>query len=280
MEDIIKQLGSQATLAKNMRLALRKIGKEEENPSRRLSILKDEVKKMDRYVENCLFDPVFKGRINSELGAYRAEISSLEALVKADFGRKLAENLKDHGFSLEGHYPRLKTSLYTFVVKLDANKVDIYYGPEFERMDTVKASPDLTAAKLLEWNETITGREFDDDEFLNNLLEAYRICLLRENKNFDEEIPVSEIISAYSFVIQDQKFRENPLKKYYGEYTRIMFSYDLSRLKKRKTGDFELRLITARRAETKRKSTFLWIPPRSGKGLGESISQIKFREVK
>ena len=38
---------------------------------------------------------------------------------------------------------------------------------------------------MLEWDENITGREFDDDEFLNNLLEAYRICLLREKKNIE-----------------------------------------------------------------------------------------------
>ncbi|MCQ1536856.1 hypothetical protein FTO70_14490 [Methanosarcina sp. KYL-1] len=279
MEDVIKQLGSQAALAKNMSLSLKKIGKPEENPSRRLSILKDEVKKMDRYMENCLFDPSFKARINAELAAFKKEISDLETRVKADFGRKLAENLGEHGFSLEGHYPRLRTSLYTFVVKLDANKVDIYYGPEFEKMETVKASPEVVAAKLLDLDRAVTGRAFDDEEFLGKLLEAYRICLLRSNRSNDSEIPVSELISAYSFVTQDQKFLQNPLKKYYGEYSRIMFSYDLFRLKKRKTEGFELRLITATRAETQKKSAFLWIPPRSGKGLGESVSRIKFRET-
>jgi len=129
-------------------------------------------------------------------------------------------------------------------------------------------------------NEKITQRMFDNTNFLENLYKAYHLCLVQNNKKIGDEVSISEITSAYAFTIQDKRFKTNPLKKHYTEYDRILFSYDLSRLRERIIDGFEAKLITARRNETKNRLNVLWIPPLEGKGLGETISNIKFTEAR
>lgn len=164
-------------------------------------------------------------------------------------------------------------------VDINSNKVDIYYGPEFEKLETTKADPDKVFSRIIDLHKRITQREFDDNTFLANLLKSYELCLILNNKKPGETVNVSDILPMYAYIIQEKKFKQNPLKKYYSEYTRTFFSYDLFRLKTRKIENFELRLVTAMRADTKKKFNFIWIPPVKGKGLGESISGVKFKEV-
>jgi vacuolar-type H+-ATPase subunit I/STV1 len=280
MEDIIKQLENHALYAKKAQKSLSNISKKEMEPNKRLSLLNDEIRNLNNSLEHLLLDTSFKEKINSIINSTKLEVVELEKEAKSAFGRKLAEKIKENGFELEGHYPNLKTSIYTFNVNLNTNKVDIYYGPEFERLETTKADPDIVSSRIAELHRKITQREFDSNSFLADILNAYRLCLVQSNKRFEEEIAVYDILSMYTFLKQETKFKKNPLKKYYTEYTRTFLSYDFFQLKTRKIGEFELRLETATRAETKNKSNFLWIPSVGGKGLGETISRIKFKEVK
>ena len=77
---------------------------------------------------------------------------------------------------------------------------------------------------------------------------------------------------------QNNKFKTNPRKEFYTDYTRFLFSYDLYKLKKRRVQNNELTLIIATRAYTKKYSDFIWVPTNE-KGDGNYISHIKFREI-
>jgi len=280
MRELIKLLSKQQSLLKKISQSLKNINRDEANISKKVSIAITEIRQIERDLKNVQLDSSLKAQIKSEIDAVKLEISNLERQAKMEFGKELSTILKDKGFTLEGNYPKLRASIYTFVIDIAANKATIYYGPEIEKIDTCKAIPAEVASMMFNSNEKITQRMFDNTNFLENLYKAYHLCLVQNNKKIGDEVSISEITSAYAFTIQDKRFKTNPLKKHYTEYDRILFSYDLSRLRERIIDGFEAKLITARRNETKNRLNVLWIPPLEGKGLGETISNIKFTEAR
>ena len=279
MRELIKLLSKQQSLLKKISQSLKNISMDEPNISKKVSIATTEIRQVERDLENVQLDSSLKAQIKSEIDAVKLEISNLERQARMEFGKELSNLLSDKGFTLEGNYPKLRASIYTFVIDIAANKATLYYGPEIEKIDTCKAIPSELASLMFNSNEKILQREFDNKAFLENLYKSYLLCLVQNNKKIGDEVLISEIISAYAFTIQDKRFKTNPLKKHYTEYDRILFSYDLSKLRERIIGGFEVKLITARRSETKNRLDVLWMPPLQGKGLGETISNIKFTEV-
>jgi hypothetical protein len=118
MEDIIRQIGNQALYAKKLQQSLRNINKRELEPIKRHNLLNDEVKNIDDSSQHLLVDASFKEKIEIIVTSIKSEIFELDKVVKADFGRKLAEKLREGSFELEGHYPNLKTFIYTLNVSL------------------------------------------------------------------------------------------------------------------------------------------------------------------
>ncbi len=77
----------------------------------------------------------------------------------------------------------------------------------------------------------ITQRHFNDNEFLLKLYEAYKIFVCRQNKKLGNQIAISDILFEYVFLIQDKKFRTNPIKSNYKEYGRVLFREIIDELK-------------------------------------------------
>jgi len=63
-----------------------------------------------------------------------------------------------------------------------------------------------------------------------------------------------------SFLKQKRSFRIDPKKENFTSYGRVKFSYDLAKLKTRRFGDKELRLVVASLEQTKKEETSLWVP--------------------
>jgi len=209
----------------------------------------------------------------------RSKVIKWEDDAKKTFGQKLENELIKAGFELKGHYPLIKVSFYTIEVDLENFNVIIWYGPQQEKLETCNLVAEDIVKKLRVIQEKITHRYFNDNEFLSKVYTAYNISLYRRNKKLGDQIPILDILFEYVFLTQDKKFKINPIKDNYKEYGRVLFSYDLYRLKERKINNKELGIITATQAYTRKKSDFLWIPSNE-KGDGNYISHIKFREVK
>lgn len=279
MDELIKILSKQDSILKKVLQSLKNMSRQEADSSKKISILNTEIKNINRHLGNLSLDPSIKAQIESAISAAKSELSKLEQTAKMEFGRDLNKILQEKGFVLEGNYPKLRTSVYTLVIDFLENKADLYYGPEVEKIGTCNPIAEEVASKIVDYHNKLTQREFVDEMFLKELYNAYNVCLLQEDKVTEDEVLISDILSTYAFLIQDKNFKKNPLKKYYSEYDRISFSYDLHRLKERRMNNFELKLITARRGETNNRLDFLWIPSSNEKGLGESVSRIKFSKV-
>lgn len=278
-EEILKILSKEKNNLQNLLKLAKNIDKYQNDPISNLYKIKQEVVKIEKTLKQSKLEDFVKERIEEHIQSIKSKVVEWEEDARKTFGQKLENELRKVGFELRGHYPLLKVSFYTLEVDLENFKVLIWYGPQQEKLDTCKLVPEEVVKKLNTIHRKLTQRHFNDGEFLSKVYEAYRISVYRQNKKIGDQIPISDILFKHVFLIQDKKFKVNPIKNNYKEYGRVFFSYDLYRLKERVLNDMELNLITATRAYTRKKSDFLWIPSNE-KGDGNYISHIKFREVR
>ena len=278
-EEITKILSKEKNNIQNLLKVIKSIDKYQDDPISNLYKIKQEVVKIEKMLKQSKLDDFVKKNIEQRIGGIKSKIPEWEENAKKTFGQNLENELRKVGFELRGHYPLFKVSFYTLKVDSENFKVSIWYGTEQEKLETCKSVPEDIAKKLKIIHDKITQRHFNDNEFLSKVYEAYKSSVYRQNKKLGDQISISDILFEYAFLIQDKKFRTNPIKDNYKEYGRVLFSYDLYRLKERRLNDRELSLVTATRAYTRRKSDFLWIPSNE-RGDGSYISHIKFREVK
>jgi len=276
MDVLIQQIQKQKTLLQNLQKSLKALNVAEQDSAKRLSTLRKELGAIEKYEKDLNLDPAVLQIIQIELNKSREELRQKEEELKSKFGFHLEKALKEHNFNLEGNYPVLRSLFYTFIVDISADKVTIYFGPEMEKLDVTKAIPEIVVSTLIKKHEEIVKRTFDEKAFLKLTKSAYQMYLAQNKKKIGDEAPITEIHALCSLLMQKEKFRKNPIKKNFAEYTRAMFSYDLSRMKNRTIDHAEMRLITATRSDTRTSGDFLWIPVGEGTTRGETVSRIKF----
>ena len=275
MDDLLPVIQKQKTLLTKVQTSLKKIAAPEENAARRVSVLRKELVIVEKSISDLRLDPVILQGIQTDIKKAREELKEKEDELKTKFGLALANSLKASGFTVEGNYPKFKTSFYTIDVDIIADKVTLWFGAEIEKLATIKAIPEQVVESFLKNHEAITKRPFDERAFLKMLRTAYQMYLAASQKSFGNDAPLSEIHALFSLLMQKEKFRKNPVIENYTEYSRAMFSYDLSRLKKRTIDQAELRLITATMMDTRNKGEFFWIPSFEGTPAG-TYARMKF----
>jgi hypothetical protein len=277
-KDLLKTLSKEGANIKDIQKSIRTVKRLAENePLTNLYKIKQEVAKIEKTLKQSKLDEFVKEGIEQHIQPVKLKIPEWEEKAKKSFGQQLEQTLQQLGFELKGHYPTLKVSFYTLKIDLDNNNVEIWYGPEQEKLDSSKLIPETIAQKLQYAHAQITQRKFDDNTFLSSLYDAYRVAVYRNDGKIGDAAPITAILSNLAFLIQSRNFKMNPTKSNYRDYGRVFFSYDLYRLTERKIENLELSLVSATRAYTRRRADFLWIPSNE-KGGGNYISHIKFRE--
>jgi len=245
------------------------------NKSSLIKKIKDAVDSLIPKVENV------NQQVEKELENYVQALTIHISQWKEDFRRQFLNNLekllKERKFELRGTLPVLKTGLFSFKIDFDNPTVSIWYGPEQEKVATCKLDYKILAETLDRYYNFIISREFEENKFLKSIYQAYRITIFKKERNAGDQVPIIDLLLDYIFNIQSNRYKANPRREFYTDYPRYLFSYDLYRLRKRKYQNYELTLIIATRAYTKKQSDFLWIPT-NDKGDGNYISHIKFRE--
>ncbi|KKN16995.1 hypothetical protein LCGC14_0970330 [marine sediment metagenome] len=242
-------------------------------------IIEKIISNIEKIIKKSNLNIEIKNELDSFAQLLYPKISEWKEKFKRNFGIELENLLKIIGFELKGNYPLLKTSLYSLEIDFDKSQVVMWYGPKQEKLEFCDLNTETIIQEIKKHNENITKRDFIDDQFLSVLKKAYNISVYQMGKKEGDSIPIMDVLLNYIFLIQKKKFRENPDKMNYFDYNRVLFSYDLYKLKKRILEKHELNLITATRAFTKNHSDFIWIPS-TDKGDGNYISHILFREIK
>jgi len=278
MEDLFLQIQKQKQLLTKLQASLKRIAVPQSDNGKRITVLKKELGGIEKYRPDLRLDAGMAQELTLLLDRSREELKQKEEEQKTKFGLELERLLQVHQFRLEGNYPKLRAAFYSFTVDIPANKVTIFFGPDMEKLAMTKAIPEEVVATVVKNHEMITRRPLDEPVFLLTLRRAYQMYIAqsRNQKRMGDDAPLPEIHILYAVLIQKDKFRKNPIKGNFSEYTRPMFSYDLSRLKTRKIDQAELQLITATRADTRSSLDFLWIPPADMSMSGETLSRMKF----
>lgn len=279
-ENPLKTLSKESEIIREIQRSIQLIKKltEVENPHINVYKIILNISRIEKMLTESKLDQSVRQNITTYLQGIKTKIPEWEDHAKRSFGERLDQAFREAGFQLKGQYPTLTTSFYTLKVYLDNENIEIWYGPEQELLGKYKPIPEIVTKKLIDFHKQITQRKFDEKAFLSNLYEAYRIVAYRNNKNIGDAMPITEVLSILAFSIQTQKFKINPIKSNYSEYSRVFFSYDLYRLKERKIDNVKLALVTATRASTRRRADFLWIPWNE-EGAGSYISHISFKEA-
>jgi len=279
MEEFLKKIEKYILLLKNVQTALKNIAKSEPDPNKRLIILEKEIKKIEKFkLEYKLYEeiPITLSSLYEDINK---EIDTLQGSIKTKFGSQLDSLLHAKGLNLSGNYPDYQASFFTIKIHQHQKKAEIFYGPEFESLAKSKLIPEDVANVIFEEYEKITQRAFNEEDYLHQLFEAYNLSLHRMNLTFGSDVPIGEINCSLAFLLQSKKFRQNPKKATFTEYDRVYLSYDLSRLKKRRINNYEMKLTTATRAQTRNRYDFIWIPLGITSSEGKVISGLKFIEV-
>jgi hypothetical protein len=282
MDSLSKDMQEQQKILKTILTSFNAIDKENEKQSDKLillGVLKKELKSIEINSLKLRLEPSFLSQIHERVNILKARIAELETNAKSDFGKGLNELLIKENYYLEGNYPKLKNGFYTIIADVGSNNVKIYYGNESDLLEQCNANPTDVVIKLKQCDGNIKNRLFIEEEFIKLLFDSYELCRLKNKLQDFEAVSVSDIISMLSYLSQDEIFLKNPKKKYYKEYDRVQFSYDLYRLKKKIINNRELVLVTATISDTKNKMGFLWVP-KNEKGEMFACSRIKFSEVK
>lgn len=218
--------------------------------------------KIDKAVKDLPIESM-KVKIVEWLAVEKGELQKLKDEFQFHFGKKLEEALKSKGFRLRGQYPTLYTALYKMALMFEKGEVQIFWGPELVKK--VRLNPDEVVSTIERFEKELRGRSWDPEAFFLNLQSAYKKVLTTSGKSEGERVPIVDVMDELVFLMQDKKFKIDPIKLNFRGYSRAFFGYDLYRL--RKSGQArELSLIVATFDATKYKEKVIFVPESDERG--------------
>jgi hypothetical protein len=253
--------------------------------------LEKEIEKNAYQVEDRLKKIEQKVARLKELEALHGSLADLKELIrdrqklleqpkqrlKLYLGAELDRAFKEKGWPIQGNLPELKVGLLTLEFLLSEGQVKIWYGPKIELMDRTELVIDGIVNMVTAVFEGFDKASFQDEQdFLKLLFDSYHASIKRDGQELGASIPLIAWLGEIAWSKQDRKFLADPRREHFKSYGRTQLSYDLSRLKQRKYGPYELRLMVASREQTKKREDNLWIPT-TARGDGTHFSSISFR---
>lgn len=235
-------------------------------PNKNFSKLKLLVNKLKKEKNNVFLLPDLKADISLLIDNYINKLNTIEKDLEAEFAKEINEKLNKTGKSLSGHFPDYTSGLFTIEVDLHFQKVIIWLGYKEEKVTEIRLDIDRIVKYLNNYEKNISSR-LNKEEFISKLSSIFQ-----KLSSTDQSIPIIELLFHLAFEMQEKKFRNNPQKIMYTEYSRVNFSYDLFRYKEEFNKVF--RLVKATRANANKKSDYLYVP--EGKDVkGSRYSHIK-----
>ena len=207
---------------------------------------------------------------------YAMQLEEARGELGRRFGVELEQRLEEMDRSLSGHYPELRTGLFTVELDFDKGHAILWYGPKQEPLGRYRLSPREVAGRVQK-SERDLGSGLPLDEFLARLEEAWLSCI--DGKR-SRKAPIIQVLCQLSFLLQTPHFRSDPKKANYKGYGRADFSFDLFRVRReadRTRQSNRLHLAIATRSQTEQRGRHLWIPE-GADGRGSAYSHITFSE--
>lgn len=204
------------------------------------------------------------------------QIKAGQEEFKGWFGGELEKKLKESGLKLAGQFPDLHASFFRIKVDLDNGSVKIAYGPDEEPLGKTDAHPDDVAGVVQNVLRGLDGLRLPDESLLEKIYTAYDRCLKMNDLRVGEKVGILEVLKEFVWLIQNKRFSADPRRENFREYSRIAFSYHVSKLEKRDHDGKRLELTVAAREQAAKREEHLWIPT-DAQGNGTHFSGLAFK---
>lgn len=193
-----------------------------------------------------------------------------------NFGQDLKKLCAIEGFPVRGQYPLLRVGIYTLKLNFEFGRAELFFGPEIEK---VKAGLPLEPAALTEFiqnhHRELNSDNFDPAGFGRELRDAYCKKIGTAGKSSAEKIPILEAFREMVLGRQKPQFLADPRKENFREYPRVLFAFELYRLRQADVPGLGLHLFTATFDATADRLAALWVPD-NDTGDGTYYSHLAF----
>jgi hypothetical protein len=215
----------------------------------------------------------FEQDLKGWISEMRGRVKAAQEEFKGRFGAALEERLKDLGLKLHGNFPLLTASFFRIRIDPEAGAVRLAYGPDEEPLGKVDPDPDKVAKAVQDVLRDLDSLRVSDGDFLERLRAAYERCLKTRDLRSGEKVGILDALREYVWLIQSRRFAADPRRENFIGYSRVHFSYHLSKLQSRK----RLELTVAAREQASRKEEHLWVPT-DDRGNGTHFAYLAFHE--
>ena len=259
---------------------LREISRLDKNRMENLPKLRTRLVKLEEFLINLDKNQDYVLNLKDWINQYKSVLKDTANQIQRKLGIELEEQMKNLGLSLSGQYPELKAGFFTIELDFDNQKATLWYGPKQERLSQCPLTA-TAIAKQIEKAKKELGSKLNEQELLEKVRSAYYRVVEMKGVKKGEPVPIIEVLAELAYLLQSQRFRQDPRRENYRSYSRADFSYDLFRVRSHQINSLfpsKLHLKTATRAHTRRRSDFLWVPDDES-GKGTTYSHLAFKEV-
>ncbi|NMC99812.1 MAG: hypothetical protein GYA62_08840 [Bacteroidales bacterium] len=219
------------------------------------------------YVENII-SILKKGYINDTLKEetdllikkFNDSHANVENL-KFSFINKLEKNINEIGFTMSGHLPDFKASIFTIEINFNSLNSIIWLGPKQEKI----SSGILTIQSIIESMENFYKKlpqKINDKDFIKMINDNY--IIIKDNEN-EGRTPLNLILNKIN-----DNYIKTKIKFSRAEFSYLIFKYSSEILR-------SFKLTVATRSNTRQRHDFLWIPD-DETGNGSAYSYIQSKE--
>lgn len=244
------------------------------SPKPDLGRINSQVAKIATALANPLLPPLsqeLRDEADMAVLEQKQQLDRARSNYQTALGQNLEPTLTKHGISPQGTFDRLLVGLLLLKLNFQSFSFDLWYGDEQEIVFKNKSMPNdpMALIELIANQPSRMGSSVEAHEFAAMCMFAFRIASLEST---DGAVRIPHLLPWVAFQMQSEKFRTDPVRGKFRDYTRRDFSYDLYRCQE-EVQDV-LHLTPAVKSEAARKSTYLWIPSRSSIDGGKPYSRV------
>ncbi len=204
--------------------------------------------------------PGIMGPLQDQLKALTKEAEGEAERMKARVIGGLDDALKAHGLKLEGRLPQLRCGPLTLELGGSGSSgIAIWYGPRVASLGSTSLEPEPAAKTIAETLAKLNTADFTDAAFMADLLASWRAAVGRAGGEPGDRAPIVAVLAEMALTRQSRKWRNQPTRSGFKEYSRVQFSHDLGRARTRTSGGYELLLTVATRDQTRNAADHLWV---------------------
>ena len=224
----------------------------------------------------ALHDQDTRGVLDAWLQNEKASLGKFKEDFRFQFGQHLKELFSKEAKKISGQYPVLRIGLFTLKLNFEFGDATLFFGPEVEKLKSrIPLQPQVICDTVKRYEKDIKDEHFDAVRVLDDLVAAYRRCLILSERAYGDKVRITDVLKEYVFLKQPKQFMIDASKGHFQEYSRIKLSYMLYRLKRANVTEMGFRLHVATFDATVDKVRSFWVPD-SDEGEGTHYEYISF----